>query len=259
MHAGDLEPGTLDYFERVRKRRGTDELPWLSRIIPFGVWSGRRVLEIGCGAGYDAFEIIKHGGEYVGIDLAPENVERTRTHLRYYDYAPQIECADAEELPFEDCVFDVVFSNGVLHHVSDIQRAFSQARRVLRPGGEFWVIVYHRNSVFYRIRLCAYDYLLKRGYRTMTIGERLARVEYTESDELPLVKVYSRRDLRRKLTSAGFEVNHMWVRKLSVDDFPLVPGLGFIVRRTPRGVLERLGRLVGWYVIAQAVKPRKDG
>src|SRR5438046_7769862 len=42
---------------------------------------------------------------------------------------------DAEHLPFEDASFDLVFGHAVLHHIPDLDRAFAEFHRVLRPGG----------------------------------------------------------------------------------------------------------------------------
>jgi SAM-dependent methyltransferase len=44
-------------------------------------------------------------------------------------------CTDAERLPFEDDSFDLVFGHAILHHIPDLDQAFSEFRRVLRPGG----------------------------------------------------------------------------------------------------------------------------
>ena len=44
-------------------------------------------------------------------------------------------CAEAETLPFADASFDLVFGHAVLHHIPDLERAFAEFRRVLRPGG----------------------------------------------------------------------------------------------------------------------------
>ncbi len=117
--------------------------------------------------------------------------------------------------------------------------------------------VYHRDSVFYGLRLGFYDQLLKGGWRHQTLQERLARIEFTTSDELPLVRVLGRGGLRRLLSVVGFDVPWLGVRKLAQEDFPLVPGVGFVVRRLPRSVLDGLGRLFGWYVAARAVKPKE--
>jgi len=249
--------GTREFFEGVLKRRAAGEMAWLSGVFPFAETGGKRVLELGCGAGFDAYRFMSSGARYTGVDITAANVERTRTHLGFYGFEPDVLQADAECLPFSDESFDIVFSNGVLHHTPDMQKAFGEACRVLKQGGEFWVTVYHRDSVFYWGRLALYDQIIKGGWRHQSLGERLARIEFTTSDELPLVRVYSRAELRRLLASSGFDVRWLGVRKLSAEDFPLLPGIRFVVERTPRVVMDRISRVVGWYLAAQAMKPEQ--
>ena len=74
--------------------------------------------------------------------------KNTKKHLGFYGYYPRVLEGDAENFQFEDESFDIVFSNGVLHHTPDIGKSFREAYRVLKQGGEFWVIMYHKNSIF---------------------------------------------------------------------------------------------------------------
>ena len=53
---------------------------------------------------------------------------------------------DAENLPFPDNAFDIVYAYGVLHHSPDTPKAAREAMRVLKPGGRFIVMIYHRQS-----------------------------------------------------------------------------------------------------------------
>src|SRR3546814_17600834 len=63
-----------------------EEMPWLSDVVPFDEMRDRAVLEIGFGPGYDALSFLQAGADYHGIDLTPENIERTRKHLGYYGF-----------------------------------------------------------------------------------------------------------------------------------------------------------------------------
>lgn len=252
--AGDATPGTKEFFDRVREKRFSAELPWLRDVVDFASYTNRDVLEIGCGAGYDALEFCSAGARYTGVDLTLQNIERTKTHLGFYDYAPRVLQADAESLPFGQEEFDLVFSNGVLHHTPDIAASFAEAWRVLRPRGRFCPIVYHRNSVFYRLRIQMYDQLFKGGRKRMTTAARLSEIEYTTSDAHPLVNVYSRADVRKLLRSVGFSIERQYVRKISCEDFPLVIGINYVISRLPQAWLDALGHLFGWYVITWAVK-----
>src|SRR5206468_12184051 len=163
------------------------------------------------------------GARYTGIDITPENPPRTRAHLAHYGLTPALARADAEDWPFRSECFDVVFSNGVLHHTPDIGRSLREAWRVLAVGGDLWVVLYHRNSLYYRVTLFLFDHIVYRGFRRRTFRERLSMIEHTTSAERPLVNVYSRREVRTLLAEAGFEVASVWVRKLVIEDLPDVP------------------------------------
>lgn len=255
--AGGAEPGSREFFEAVLERRSTWEQPWLPDVVPFASFRGKKVLEIGCGAGYDAYTLMTTGADYTGIDITPENPDRVRRHLGYYGFEPNVCEADAEQLPFADRTFDVVYSNGVLHHTPRITSALQEALRVLRPGGHLHFSVYNRNSIVYLVDMALVDQVLRSGWRKRTLKTRLAMVEYTTSCELPLVNVYSPGMIRKLLRETGFGSIETKVRKLVAEDMPLygLPGPTYLWRNIPQSWLDRLGRHFGWYVWGHGIKP----
>jgi len=108
-----------------------------------GLAPGQTVLDLGAGAGLDAFvarRIVGDEGRVLGVDFTPEMVEKARTNVAALGYDNvRFEHGDIEALPFADASVDVVISNCVLNLVPDKARAFSEMRRVLRPGGHFCV------------------------------------------------------------------------------------------------------------------------
>ncbi len=252
IFAQDLKPGTKEFFDATRRTRLEYEMPWLSEVFDFRSCSQKKVLEIGFGSGYDAYEFCKSGADYVGIDITPQNRERAASHLAFYDYKPRLLEADAESLPFADDSFDIVYSNGVLHHTPDIAKSFREASRVLRKNGEFWVIVYNRNSIFYWLNLLLANHLLNFGFLKQSFRERLSRIEYTTSQELPIVNVYTRSSLISLLKQTGFKVESVVVRKLTKEDFPNVAPIQALLRRVSQSQLDRLGTKMGWYLAAKA-------
>jgi ubiquinone/menaquinone biosynthesis C-methylase UbiE len=249
------EPGTREYFNAVIERRSNHEQPWLVELVPFMSFNGLRVLEVGCGAGYDAVAICAAGASYTGIDLAPQNISRTKAHLALFDLRGEILEADAEELPFADGSFDVVYSNGVMHHLPDMRRAFAEAHRVLRPGGEAYILVYNRHSVFYYVSLGLTAQVLKLGFLRRSLATRLRMIEATSSGELPIVNVYSRSEVRHLLAAAGFTQVATAVRKLTPEDLPQIRWIEKLWFHVPRRLLDLAGKRWGWYVIARAKRP----
>lgn len=97
---------------------------------------GLRVLEYGCGTGSAAFDVAARGGHATGIDISPLAIELAREHARErgVDDRTRFEVMNAEALAFPDASFDRVCGSGVLHHL-DLDRAYAEIARVLRPGG----------------------------------------------------------------------------------------------------------------------------
>ena len=244
-------PGTLEFLENVLRVRSTYEQPWLHELVPFASFRGKAVLEIGCGAGYDAYEFCRRGAAYTGVDIAPENVARTRSHLELLGFNFDVIEADASSLPFAPQSFDVVYTNGVLHHTADIARCLGEANRVLRTGGELWLIVYHRNSLYFWVTLLLYQHLLRGGFRQMSWQERVSSIEMTASSELPVVNTYSRSELRSLLRGNGFSPRRIWVRKLVPED---LPGGRRLWSRVPQRWLDGIGQRFGWYLVVHAAK-----
>lgn len=255
--APEFEPGTKQFFDKALQLRRTHEMPWLPEVVPFASSRGRSVVEIGFGPGYDAFAFMEAGADYSGIDITPENVDRTIKHLAFYGHTPDVRQGDAENLPYGAMTFDIAFSNGVLHHVPDIERAIAEIYRVLKPGGEAFIILYNKNSLFYRLTLTVWQHYIKDWRRREPLETKLRRIEANQAGELPLVRVYTRAQSEALLRAAGFESVSSAVRKLVWEDFPISTGpLGAVLRAVPERWLHRLGHWCGWYVIVQGRKPK---
>jgi SAM-dependent methyltransferase len=146
----DAELGTPEFFERVAAHRYTKE--WhIPEAADFCGARGLRVLEIGCGMGTDGARFAQAGAHYTGIDLTQAAIDIARKRFELSGLEGEFRVADAENLDFSDDSFDRVYSHGVLHHTPDTPRAVAEIHRVLKPGGQAVVMLYHRGSYNYRI------------------------------------------------------------------------------------------------------------
>ncbi|HSD24457.1 MAG TPA: class I SAM-dependent methyltransferase [Solirubrobacterales bacterium] len=99
---------------------------------PFG-----DALEIGAGTGYFSLNLLQSGliRRATATDISPGMLATLEENASRLGLDVETAAAEAETLPFPDESFDLVFGHAVLHHIPDLQRAFSEFARVLRPGG----------------------------------------------------------------------------------------------------------------------------
>ena len=99
---------------------------------------GKYVLVVGCGVGITPCYLAKrYGCRVVGVDLSERMVDRSNERAKRESVGDRVECriADAQNLPFEDALFDAVICESVNAFVEDKQRAVSEYVRVTKPGG----------------------------------------------------------------------------------------------------------------------------
>jgi arsenite methyltransferase len=108
-----------------------------------GIKVGDTVLDLGAGAGVDAFvarRLVGDKGQIYGVDMTPDMVAKARANADKVGYRNvEFRLGEIEHLPFERDSIDVVISNCVLNPVPDKARAFAETFRVLRPGAHFCV------------------------------------------------------------------------------------------------------------------------
>lgn len=108
-----------------------------------GIAPGSTVLDLGSGAGNDAFvaqSLVGAAGRVIGVDLVPEMVAKAQANARQLGHTNvEFRLGEIEDLPVPDATVDVVISNCVLNLVPDKARAFAEVFRVLKPRGRFTI------------------------------------------------------------------------------------------------------------------------
>ncbi|TLD41828.1 MAG: Methyltransferase domain [Candidatus Jettenia ecosi] len=236
-----------EFFEEVERHRYCTH-PWILENIKRFDLKGKKVLEIGFGMGTDHLSLAKQGGIMHGVDLTPRNLEIIRKRFEIYGLKSELLVSDAENLPYDDNLFDVVYSFGVIHHSPDTQRVISEIHRVLKPGGKCWITVYHKNSIFFWWSVFLIDWVFKGGFRRESLKGRLSRIEYPNDNPNIVVHLYTRKKFAAMFSIAGFHKIQSSINHLIADD---IASLGKYI---PRKILERLAKKFGWYVIIEAVK-----
>jgi len=103
---------------------------------------GDVVLDLGSGAGFDAFLAVKKvgkSGKVIGVDMTQEMIKKARANAKKYGHDNvEFRLGDIEELPIEDASVDIIISNCVINLAPDKDRVFGEAYRVLRKNGKIF-------------------------------------------------------------------------------------------------------------------------
>jgi ubiquinone/menaquinone biosynthesis C-methylase UbiE len=248
VYGRDKEFGTREFFDEVERYRYRVYAPWMPQVMGFDQFAGKKLLEVGCGMGTDLLQFARGGAICTGVDLTPRSLEISRRRFALYGMPADFLLTDSERLPFPDESFDVVYSNGVLHHTPDTAGAVHEIHRVLKPGGTAKVMLYYRHSFNYWGEMILHRGLMRaellRGRSPEQIMSRW--VEYGEQGSEPLVKVFSRiqaRTLFKDFREVGFEIEQMTRSELHLP--------GAII---PERLFHFLRTHFGWNLIITARK-----
>jgi SAM-dependent methyltransferase len=207
-----------------------DFLAWMMRTEPYAFeilnryeWTGKQVLDVGCGQGALLNYLPSLGAQVFGVDMSSASLGRASSGAVQLGHADRVHLSrtDALSLPFADNRFDVVISFGVLHRTQDTWQGVREVWRVLKPGGLALVMLYRTgNPKWWMVQLSR---SLSRGVDTLT-GKSETITNWLrprhESDDLrgtallelfgcPILQAFSRQQIVKMFSLfSHIEVSH---------------------------------------------------
>jgi SAM-dependent methyltransferase len=189
--------GSAGFFRELHDYR-FEKLDYLPRLVDFGAWRERRVLEIGCGVGTDLARFAQGGAIVTGVDLSETALGLARQNFAVNGLRGDLRLADGTRLPLAEGSFDLVYCHGVLQYSADPEGIIREAHRLTAPGGEAIFMVYNRRSWL--------------AWMSKHLGVGL------EHDDAPVFTLYTRAGFERLL--APFPV-----RRIVPERFPVASRL----------------------------------
>jgi ubiquinone/menaquinone biosynthesis C-methylase UbiE len=204
------EKFSREYFDDIEEYRYQVE-PDIFSFAQFTRYRGQKVLEVGVGAGTDFIQWVRAGARAYGIDLTEQGVNHVKHRLVVYGLsAEEVRVGDAENLPYKDEFFDLVYSYGVIHHSPDTIRALEEIIRCTKIGGTIKVMVYNKyscNSLYQYLR-----YGLLKGKPFMGLAEVMHRHQESVG-----TKVYSIAEMKTIVSEYPVEIKNIGAKATSYD------------------------------------------
>ena len=231
----------------------TDRTPF-DRLIPFPDLRGKRVLEIGVGAGFHAELMARAGAEVTGIDLTDAAISTARRRFDLKGLEARFLRWDAEQPLTEfDRRFDFIWSWGVIHHSARTARIVRNVAGWLTDSGRFAGMVYHREAMSSAAALFLHG-VLRGKLWSGSIDEMLWR-----STDGFSARFYPA-ELWRDLLIGFFEDASVDVAGLESDVLPVPrPLRKFVVGRLSAGRTRALLARWGSFVTFNAERPLRFG
>ena len=176
-------------------------------------FAGKRCVDAGCGGGRATILMAEAGAsEVVALDLSETNVATTRMRAQQRGCDNVVvQQASLLDVPFEDESFDVVWSNGVLHHTGDTDGTLKEITRLLKPGGWMWLYLYGSGGIYWHmvdwVRATLADVHVSECIAQLQLQNVPVRRigEWIDDWFVPVLQRYTVEDVRVRLEELGFE------------------------------------------------------
>jgi len=235
----DKEVGTKDYFEEVSRRKYFVE-SHIPIFANFPQYAGKSVLEVGCGIGTAAQSFVEAGANYTGIDLSDYSIELAKQRFQLFNLSGGFAVDNIEnpQTVAKEPTYDLIYSFGVLHHTPDVDAAIRNIYQMLKPGGEFKLMMYAKRSYKYQ-QICS--------------GED----QYEAKNGVPIANVYTNAEIHHLLSD--FEDVNIWQTHIfpwQIEEYKQYRYVKtpFFADMTPED-FKAMEDVMGWHLCITCKKP----
>jgi nucleotide sugar dehydrogenase len=229
--------GTKDYFREVTERKYKVE-PHILTFAEFQKYKNKHVLEVGCGIGTAAQSFIEKGAIYTGIDLSDKSVEIANKRLDVFNLKGNILTSNIELIDnIDNTQFDLIYSFGVLHHTPNPVKAIQNIWKMLKPGGEFKLMMYAKNSLKY-----------------FEITDGLD--QYEAQSGVPIANVYTKEEIYELLKDfKNIQIEQTHIFPYKIDEYKkYIYEKKDYFKAMPKELFDCLERNLGWHLCIRCNK-----
>ena len=254
MH-GTSARNTCEYYDEVAQKRYKAE-PHILKFINASTWSGKFVLELGCGIGTDAIQLARAGARVVCVDLTENGINMCKKNfevhgLRGEFYVGNIETLD-NILPADyKNKFDLIYSFGVIHHTVNPKQVFDNIPNFLNDNGEFRCMLYSKFS--YKLFWVMHE---TKSWK-LKGSEELIQYYSEAQTGCPITHTYTFDEIQN-LISPNMAITNIWKDHVFIWDIDSYKKNLFVVDKAFENVDEPfLGALkseLGWHTLFVAKK-----
>ena len=195
----------------------------------------------------------KHGANVHGIDLTENAVKLTSDRFKQNKLNGVFKTASFSKIPFKDSTFDMVYSFGVLHHSEETQEGINEVFRVLKPGGNIIIMLYHKGFKYYIRKLFLYGVL--KGEFLKYSSQDIINRHSEDFGNCPMTKAYNRNEASKMF--CNYDNIKFSVYRLD-DNFRIFgKDISLSMFIFPKRIYRYLENKFGWNLIIKANKPEK--
>jgi ubiquinone/menaquinone biosynthesis C-methylase UbiE len=244
--------GTKAYFDQVRQRKYFVEYH-IGDFARFWEWSGKKVLEVGCGIGTDTHSFAEAGANITAVDLSENSLAIAKERMKVYGLNwVRFYQVNAEELSqyIQEEKYDLVYSFGVLHHTPHPERAFKEITKFMSPNSTFRLMVYHKLS--WKVLWILFKY----GHGAFWKLNKLIAENSEAAFGCPVTFAYTRGEITKILEKCGYKVistkvDHIFPYKISLYKNYQYKKVWYF-RWMPHFLFRAIEQNFGWHLLVEA-------